>query len=172
MSPNERQPGNVPAGREPAELGVADQNALIAELDALLDIADPVPLDLLDRVRFALDLENLDVEVARWESMDHLAGVRGSSGPSTITFTVEDLTVMVSLAPATLGHRFDGWLVPGGPHQIEVRVDGHASSTTTADQGGRFVLADVPPGFTQILVHLAVPNGQRPRTVVTPTILR
>lgn len=172
MSPTERRPGSTPAGRDPVNLSVAEQRALLADIDAVLDVADPVPPDLVDRIKFAVDLESLDVEVARWESMDHLAGVRGHAGPSTITFTVEDLTVMVSLAPAAVGHRFDGWLVPGGPHMIEVRVDGHESTTTTADQGGRFVLADVPPGFTQIIVHLAAPAGQRIRTVVTPTILR
>lgn len=172
MSPIEGPPGSAAASPEPVDISLAEQEALLSELDALLDFADPVPDDLVDRIRFAMDLEDLDIEVARWETMDQLEGVRGAAGPSTITFTVEDLTVMVSLAPATQGHRFDGWLVPGGPHRIEVRVDGHEPSTTTADQGGRFVLPDVPPGFTQILVHMDLPNGQRPRTVVTPTILR
>ncbi|WP_137813412.1 carboxypeptidase regulatory-like domain-containing protein [Gandjariella thermophila] len=144
---------------------------LLAELDELLDIADPVPADLVDRVRFAIDLENLDVEVARWERSDELAGVRSKGRPSTITFTVEDLTVMVSLSPGVGGYRFDGWLVPGGPHTIEVRVDGHGSTSTAADEGGRFALTDVPRGLTQILVHLAAPVGQLVRTVATPTIV-
>ena len=172
MSPTERPPGNTSADRDPANLATRQETALLAELDELLDIADPVPVDLIDRINFAVELDELEFEVARWESADRLAGVRSHAGPSTITFTVEDLTVMVSLAPGATGHRFDGWLVPGGPHEIEVRVEGHESSTTTADQGGRFVLADVPKGFTQIVVRLADPVGQRQRTVVTPTILR
>jgi hypothetical protein len=172
VSPTERPPGSTSAGREPADIDSTQQNVLLGELDALLDRADPLPADLIDRINFAIDLEDFDVEVARWESADRLVGVRSHAGPSTITFTVEDLTVMVSLAPAVTGHRFDGWLVPGGPHTIEVRVEGHEASTTTADQGGRFMLADVPKGFTQIVVHMAAPVGQRQRTVVTPTILR
>lgn len=170
MTPTDRPAGWDPGDVCPTELSGPDTR-LLAELDDLLDEIDPVPGDLVERVRFAIDLENLDVEVARWERTDELAGVRGKGGPSTITFTVEDMTVMVSLTPAISGYRFDGWLVPGGPHTIEVRVDGHGSTSTAADDGGRFALADVPRGLTQILVHLAGPVGQLARTVATPTIV-
>ena len=97
--------------------------------------------------------------------------MRGPAAPNTITFTVGDLTVMVSVAPGINGNRFDGWLVPGGPHTVEVRVDGQEPTTTTADDGGRFALEEVPKGITQIVVHLADRDGQRARTVVTPTIV-
>jgi hypothetical protein len=147
---------------DPSDALFGEDAVLLAELGDLLDLADPVPAGLTERIGFAMDLEHLDVEVARWEPMDRMAGVRGHAPPSTITFTIENLTVMVTLAPAVQGHRFDGWLVPGGAHRIEVRVDG---------EGGRFSLAEVPPGLTQILVHLAVPGNGRPRTVITPTIM-
>jgi hypothetical protein len=155
------------SGDEP----LGEDAVLLAELGDVLDNADPVPAGLAERIGFAMDLEHLDVEVARWEPMDRLAGVRGHAAPSTVTFTIEDLTVMITLAPAVHGHRFDGWLVPGGKHRIEVRVNGHGAMTTAADDGGRFSLADVPSGLTQILVHLTIPGGQRPRTVITPTIM-
>jgi hypothetical protein len=144
--------------------------ALLTELDVLLDRVDPVPEDLVDRVRFAIDLERLDVEVARWERADRMAGVRGN-GPNTVTFTVEDLTVMVTFVQDGMGYRFDGWLVPGGPHTVEVRVSGHGSTTTAADDAGRFAVAEVPMGTTQIVIHLATPNGSPARTVVTPTLM-
>lgn len=172
MNPTERPFGHSSAGEESADVGLpADDAALLAELAALLVLADPMPDDLVARTRFALDLEQLDFEVARWTRDDRLAGVRGATAANTITFTVGDLTVMVSLAPAVLGNRFDGWLVPGGPHLIEVRVEGHDPTTTSADDGGRFALSDVPRGTTQIVVHLAAPAGQRRRTVITPTIV-
>ncbi|HEX7662589.1 MAG TPA: carboxypeptidase regulatory-like domain-containing protein [Pseudonocardiaceae bacterium] len=159
-------------GGQPRGEGWGGEDALLlAELGDLLDIADPVPDGLTARIGFAMDLEQLDVEVARWERLDQLSGVRGRTAPSTITFTIEDLTVMVSLAQAAHGHRFDGWLVPAGTHRIEVRVDGHQALTTAADEGGRFALPEVPPGLTQILVHMAVPGQDRPRTVITPTIM-
>jgi hypothetical protein len=148
-----------------------EDSRLLAELGTVLELADPVPDGIVDRLRFAMDLDDLEFEVAQWRRDDVLVGVRGSTAPDTITFTVGDLTVMVSLAPAINGNRFDGWLVPGGPHTIEVRVDGHEPTTTSADEGGRFALQEVPKGITQIVVHLAGRAGQRSRTVVTPTIV-
>ncbi|GGM43684.1 hypothetical protein GCM10012275_13340 [Longimycelium tulufanense] len=143
---------------------------LLARLDRVLERVDPVPADLLDRVRFAIDLEYLDVEVARWERHSELAGVRSSAEPGSVTFTVDDLTVMVSFLRTPRGYRIDGWLAPPGPHAVEVRIDGHGSNTTTADSNGRFALPEVPRGVTQILVHLAE-NGRSARTVVTPTLV-
>jgi len=162
------------AGEGLSALGLSPEDTeLLNELGDLLVLADPVPSDLVARIQFALELENPEfIEIATRTHTAELAGVRSQAGPSTMTFTVEDLTVMVSIAPAAGGHRFDGWLVPSGPHTVEVRVDGHDSQTTAADDGGRFVLTNVPLGCTQLLVHLAVPEGQRPRTVVTPTIMR
>jgi hypothetical protein len=145
----------------------AEDDELLAALGALLEL-DPVPRHLVEHTRFALDLTRLDIEVASW-TLSAAPGVRSRAAPSTISFTVEDLTVMISLAPGATGHRFDGWLVPGGRHTVEVRVEGHGSQSTEADDGGRFALADVPPGLTQILVHLT--GEGRPRTVVAPTIL-
>lgn len=172
MSPTERPSGPTPADGNPVDLGLPEEDAmLLADLSAMLELADPVPDGLADRIRFAMDLDDLEFEVARWQREDRLVGVRGSTAPDTITFTVGDLTVMVSLAPAVGGNRFDGWLVPGGPHEVEVRVDGHEPATTQADEGGRFALDDVPRGITQIVVHLAGRSGQKARTVVTPTIM-
>ncbi|SHE78210.1 carboxypeptidase regulatory-like domain-containing protein [Streptoalloteichus hindustanus] len=144
---------------------------LLDQLAQVLERADPMPDGLLDRVRFAIDLESyLDVEVARWEHGSALAGVRSSAEPGSVTFTVDDLTVMVSFLRTQRGYRIDGWLAPPGPHTVEVRIDGHGSSTTTADTNGRFALPDVPRGVTQILVHLSG-NGRSARTVVTPTLV-
>lgn len=159
-------PTNQPNG---ADDGKHDA-VLLTKLDVLLDRADPVPEDLVDRVLFAIDLERLDVEVAHWERADRMAGVRGN-GPNTVTFTVEDLTVMVTFVQDGMGYRFDGWLVPGGPHTVELRVSGHGSTTTEADDTGRFAVAEVPRGTTQIVIHLAHPNGSPARTVVTPTLM-
>jgi hypothetical protein len=140
---------------------------LLAAIGQFVKEVDPPPGDLVQRIQFALELEQLDVEVARWERADALAGVRGSD-QGTITFTVNDLTVMINLTRTGDSHRIDGWLVPAGDHTVEVRVAEHGSSRTTADEGGRFVLDKVPRGTTQILVHLV---GTKPRTVATPTVV-
>jgi len=145
-----------------------DDEILLADIGRFLDELDPPPGDLVERVQFALALENLDVEVARWERLDSQAGVRGS-GTGTITFTVSDLTVMINLTKIGKLHRIDGWLVPAGQYSVEVRVAEHGTTSTTADEGGRFVLDNVPRGTTQILVHLGDVSCRR--TVVTPTVV-
>ena len=47
-----------------------DDEVLLADLGRVIDLADPSPAGLVQRVQFALELENLDVEVARWERAD------------------------------------------------------------------------------------------------------
>ena len=145
-----------------------DDEKLLNDLDALLDLADPVPADLVERVQFAIEIEDIDIEAARWERSNQLAGVRGDS-PGTITFYVGDLTVMFVVTRTGEHQRIDGWLVPAGEHGVEVRVAEHGSTVTTADEGGRFVLTEVPRGLTQILVRMN--GGGTPRTVVTPTVV-
>lgn len=145
-----------------------DDEMLLADLGRIIDLVDPPPTGLVDRVQFALELENLDVEVARWERAGQLAGVRSSVDQGTITFTVSDLTVMINLTKTGLCHRIDGWLVPAGRHTVEVRVAEHGSSCTEADEGGRFVLDNVPRGTTQIVISVA---GVGRRTVVTPAVV-
>jgi hypothetical protein len=159
---NDIDPRDDPRGYE--------DTAVLSELARLVYELDPPPADLVERVQFAIDLENLDVAVARWERAGSFAGVRGGQ-PGTITFTVDNLTLMVNFTSTGARHRIDGWLVPAGEHTVEVRVAEHESSTTTADDGGRFVLSDVPTGTTQIVVHLVNARGERGRTVVTPTIM-
>ncbi|MEW2500313.1 carboxypeptidase regulatory-like domain-containing protein [Amycolatopsis sp. CA-161197] len=145
-----------------------DDETLLADLGRFLDELDPPPDDLVQRVQFALELENLDVEVARWERAGELAGVR-STATGTITFTVSDLTVMINLTRVGKLHRIDGWLAPAGEYEVEIRVADEGTFATVADEGGRFVLENVPCGTTQILVHLG--EGPRRRTVVTPTVV-
>lgn len=145
-----------------------DDETLLADLGRVIATFDPPPPGLIERLQFALELENLDVEVARWERAG-LAGVRSSVDQGTITFTVSDLTVMINLTKTGRCHRIDGWLVPAGRHGVEVRVAEHESSSTVADEGGRFVLEDVPRGTTQIVISVAGTDGAR--TVVTPVVV-
>lgn len=139
---------------------------LMAQVARLVEELDPPPVGLVERAQFAIAIDDIDVEAARWADDRPLAGVRGGM-PGTITFFVGDLTVMVNVTRTGERHRIDGWLVPAGEHDVEVRVAEHGSANTTADEGGRFVLTEVPRGTTQILVRL---NADRPRTVVTPTV--
>lgn len=142
---------------------------LMAEVARLVNELDPPPPGLVERTQFAVALEDIDrhveLEVA-WMDNRSLVGVRGGL-PGTITFFVGDLTVMVNVTRTGERQRIDGWLVPAGAHGVEVRVADHGSTVTTADEGGRFVLTEVPRGTTQLLVRM---NAEQSRTVVTPTV--
>lgn len=142
---------------------------LMNQVARLVDELDPMPPGLVERAQFAVaidDIDDLDLEVARWSDNRTLAGVRGGL-PGTITFFVGDLTVMVNVTRTGERQRIDGWLVPAGAHGVEVRVADQGSATTTADEGGRFVLTEVPRGTTQLLVRM---HAGQSRTVVTPTV--
>jgi hypothetical protein len=142
---------------------------LMAEVARLVNELDPPPPGLVERTQFAVALDDIDrhvaLEVAQWD-VRTLAGVRGGL-PGTITFFVGDLTVMVNVTRTGERQRIDGWLVPAGAHGVEVRVAEHGSAVTTADEGGRFVLTEIPRGTTQLLVRM---NAEQSRTVVTPTV--
>lgn len=145
----------------------AEDDAMMTEVARLVNELDPPPPGLVERAQFAIAIDDIDIEAARWADARPLAGVRGGV-PGTITFFVGDLTVMVNVTRTGERQRIDGWLVPAGEHGVEVRVADHGSSETTADEGGRFVLTEVPRGTTQILVRM---KADRPRTVVTPTVV-
>ena len=145
----------------------AGDDEMMAYVVRVVDEIDPPPPGLVERAQFAIAIDDLDVEPARWAYDRQLAGVRGGV-PGTITFFVGDLTVMVNVTRTGERQRIDGWLVPAGEHGVEVRVADHGSTKTTADEGGRFVLTEVPRGTTQILVRL---NADQPRTVATPTVV-
>ena len=145
----------------------AEDDAMMTEVARLVNDLDPPPPGLIERTQFAIAIDDINVEAARWADSRPLAGVRGGV-PGTITFFVGDLTVMVNVTRTGERQRIDGWLVPAGEHGVEVRVADHGSTETTADEGGRFVLTEVPRGTTQILVRM---NADQPRTVVTPTVV-
>jgi hypothetical protein len=142
---------------------------LMAQVARLVNDLDPMPPGLVERAQFAVaidDIDDIELEIAHWADNRTLAGVRGGM-PGTITFFVGDLTVMVNVTRTGERQRIDGWLVPAGAHGVEVRVAEHGSSTTIADEGGRFVLTEVPRGTTQLLVRI---NAEQSRTVATPTV--
>jgi hypothetical protein len=149
---------------------------ILAGVRDLYEAADPMPGDLVERVRFALALEDLDVDVFRPfpEPAPELATVaaRGHEESRTVTFDSESLTIMVSItATGDRAVRLDGWLAPPGNHRVELRTE-HGPLMTTADEQGRFALDDVPHGLAQLVVH---PTDGQPtslgRSVVTPSIV-
>ncbi len=163
-----------PAGREPVRpVGETAEAPLLGGLRGMWEAVDPAPVDLAERVLFALQLDDLDTEfelLRMTERTDAVAGTRASahrSDATHITFANETLTVMLAVSTDPAGddkRRLDGWVAPvGGVRVVLHTVSGerHVSS----DGSGRFVLEDVPAGMVRMLVH---PLDGAP--FVTPTV--
>lgn len=153
-------------------IDAADHQAL-ATLRRVYELGDPVPPSLLDRVKFAITLDDLEADVARLqrESLPELAGARGDEAlrAQTVTFTSETLTTMVTITPLLGGGvRVDGWATPGAFLDVELRI-GEETRHTTADEDGRFVFEQVARGLAQLVMRQNGPDaGDHP--VITPAI--
>jgi hypothetical protein len=143
--------------------------AILAGVRELYEELDPMAPDLLDRVQFALALEDVDVEVSRLSARYGVpAGVRGAEETRTITFDSDSLTIMFSVSPSGDSTvRLDGWLAPPAAHHVELRTESGAMQAD-ADSDGRFAVDDVPHGLAQLVVH---PVAEGTRSVVTPSVV-
>jgi hypothetical protein len=154
--------------------------AILSQLRNTYVLTDPPPAELDERVRFAIALENIDVEVARLQE-DLLigSGARGEDRTRTITFDCDSLTIMITIVD--LGDdfvRLDGWLAPAARRRVELRVAepsvdrGGSSRVVTTEDTGRFVFDDVGHGLAQLLVRPVDQIDDEPvLTVVTPSLL-
>ena len=143
----------------------------LATLRRIYEVGDPVPPSLIDRVKFAITLDDLEAEVARLqrESVPELASARSEEAlkARSVTFTSDTITTMVTITPVAGGVRLDGWAAPGAFVEVELRI-GDATRSTTADEDGRFVFDDVPSGFAQFVMRMPGEGAEHP--VVTPAI--
>lgn len=172
MSTTDRGPG---IDRErllaEAELDQADA-AILDAVHALFDDVDPVPDGLVERIQFELTLDALHAEVATLTMLDlTTSGARGTTTEAarTITFTAESLTTMVTITAQPDGRvRVDGWAAPGAGLLVEV-LHAEGSLRAYADEDGRFVLEQVPPGLARFALHTLDATGVT-HTVMSPTI--
>ena len=135
-------------------------------------VADPMPADLPERIRFRLALRDLEIEVARLTEEQELAGIRGAELSRTITFDSDSLTIMIRIDANRDGTvRVDGWLAPPQPREIDMKPTAESLSVSSDDQG-RFAFARVPRGMAQLVVRPAEqgPDGAG-RSVVTPALI-
>ncbi len=147
----------------------------LAALRRLEEAADPMPEGLVDKVTFALALEQMDAEVARLVEEATLEGVR--AGPEvaeqarTIIFESSTVTVMVSITPLADGHvRIDGWLSPEGEYRIELRTAGE-QLRTESDATGRFVVEMAQRGIFRLVLRAPKSRHNNAPVVITPSIV-
>ena len=166
-------------GRPSADEPLDDTDVRL--LDGIRDmfrVADPMPADLPERIRFRLALRDLEIEVARLvEEEQALAGIRGAEQSRTITFDSDSLTIMIRIdANRDETVRVDGWLAPPQFREIEMKTATETLSVSS-DSQGRFAFARVPRGTAQLMVRPAEPgpDGAGPdgagRSVVTPALI-
>ncbi|HZD73039.1 MAG TPA: hypothetical protein VE776_03995 [Actinomycetota bacterium] len=155
-----------------ADLPLDDEDeAILDRLAAIHGLLDPPPANLDERVRFAIALDEVDMEVARLgEDLPVGSGTRSGDRTRTITFDGESRTVMIMIADRPDGLvRLDGWLAPPAVLRVELRLPPPApSQTVLSDDAGRFVFDGIPHGLAQLVVH-PPEDGTAPR-VVTPSL--
>ncbi len=135
-----------------------EDEALLRELDRLLSSTDPVPGDLVERVQFALALDELHAEVAEMTrlSADALA-VRADpsveAATTSLTFKTDAFTAMVTVTrTGDDRHRLDGWVAPPVPLRVVARMQ-EGVLEVASDETGRFVVDGLPGGFAQLVFH-------------------
>lgn len=158
--------------------------ATLSRVRAVYDEIDPVPADLVDRVKFSLALDELYDEVARMTRVPQDASATRSdpaqgTRTETLTFSADRLTAMVTVNRVGMGRlRLDGWIAPAEPCEVRLRIQGGGDHEVLADAHGRFSFDDLEEGFGQLSFHpVAGPTGDGPgdgasegteNSVVTP----
>lgn len=140
--------------------------AILSGVRHLWETVDPMPPGLVEQIQFAIDLDNIDLEVSRLTELRELAAARTDELARLVTFSSDSLSIMITIEPRVDGTaRIDGWLTPGACHHIELRSPARPMSTSS-DETGRFSLDSVPTGIVQLIVHIAG-NSRR---IITPTM--
>ncbi len=144
--------------------------AILAQLRAMHAELDPPPPTLTEQVIFALELVDVDADIARLQDEALIgSGARGASRSRTLTFEAHGISLLVSITE--LGDdrvRIDGWLVPAGECRVELRQAASVIRRATPDTAGRFVFDNVRQRLTRLRIHPG--SGQAGRTIITPPI--
>lgn len=147
-----------------------DRDFLILEgVRDLYEAIDPMPVDMLEEIRFSLALEHLETEVARAVPNLAAAMTRGRESRRLLAFESPGMKITLGVKNNEDGTiRLDGWLTPRGPHRVELHTPAGVT-TTQADERGRFAVEGVTRAPTYLTVRLAEPRTAL-RAVTTPTI--
>lgn len=147
----------------------AVDDLVLAELRETHIHLDPMPGDLLDRIKFAMSVASLEAQVAEIVSGSTLASVRGADydRADTVTFARDGLSVMVTIehGESTLADVI-GW-VSENDVEVELRERGRTRTTTTDDEG-RFSFVGVERGLASFVLRRRSAPDAPP--IITPAI--
>jgi hypothetical protein len=150
-------------------IDATDQAALRVLRRHLTD-TDAPPAGMLDRIKFAMSVRALEAEVARLISeVDQPAGVRATiyDRTSTLTFSSDNLSIMVSWEDVGNGHvEISGWTSVGSV-EVEMR-ERSCTRTTVSDAQGRFRFESVDRGLVHFVFRRDPADGFAP--VITPAV--
>ena len=142
---------------------------VLTQIRHLHEVLDPPPVDLTDRITFAMSVAALEAEVAEIVSSATLETVRSTQydRADTVTFASDGLSVMVSIEPgATLTVDIAGW-VSEPDVEVELRERGRTRTVTT-DADGRFTFAAVERGLVSFVLRRRADPSAPP--IITPAI--
>jgi hypothetical protein len=147
--------------------------AILDEIRDMFQVADPMPADLPERIRFSLALRELEFEVAMLsaEEDERVLAARGVEESRTVTFDSDSLTIMIRVDSNPDGTaRVDGWLAPARQRTIDLRTTAGALTEVT-DDGGRFVFPRVSRGRAQLIIRAEPGSAGSGQAVVTPALI-
>ncbi len=141
---------------------------IIGAIREVHESLDPVPGDLVDRIKFAMSIASLEAQVAEIVSESAMASVRGTDydRADTVTFASDGLSVMVTIEHSgTARADIAGWASEGNL-EVELRERGR-TRTTVADDDGRFTFVGVERGLVNFVLRR--PDRDAP-PIITPAI--
>ena len=143
--------------------------ALLRTLRDALEVADPMPADLDERVGFALTVQALQAEIAELPRLPgEPVGARSHDYErvDTVTFTSSGMSAVVTISQVDRETaRVDGW-IDGNASEVELR-ERNRTSAVEVDPEGRFAFTNVERGLVQLVFRFSDP-GTSP--VITPSM--
>jgi hypothetical protein len=137
------------------------EDALFADLRAMWQEADPVPVDLVDRMVAAVAVADLPREYALLTLVEAptLDAVRSAADTATLQFSDGRTTVLLHVTVTPGGsRRIDGW-VHAGALALRLLQD-ERDWTAHPGEHGRFVFEPVPRGVSRLRIVVRDADGQ------------